>query len=147
MQTTREIVTGGAIKVTVAKYYTAKGQDVHVNHINPDVEVKNAYRRLSEEGFLEIDFDANITIGSVGNGVLAIEQRLAELGYIKNADTYFDDGTMNAVRLFKAQKGMDPTPVVDIEFTSYLNSIEYNNMYELIDYQAEAAYEYLKGVK
>ena len=50
VQTTKQLVNGGAIKLTVAKYYTAGKQDVASNKIVPDYEVKNSYRQLRRSG-------------------------------------------------------------------------------------------------
>lgn len=146
VQTTKQLVNGGAIKLTVAKYYTAGKQDVASNKIVPDYEVKNSYRQLREESFAPIDFDAELKVGSEGEGVLAIEQRLSVLGYMDEADENFTEETMDAVRIFKAYNGMGTDPLVNFDFIAYLNNIEYDKQYEEVDKQLEAAHNYLKGI-
>ncbi len=147
VQTTRALLNGGAIKVTIAKYYTAAKQDVAKDHINPDFLVENSYKKLNEDNFEAINFDEKIEIGSTGKSVLAIEERLSALGYMEEADENFTEETMEAVRYFKASNGMGAAPVVDIDFLAYINNIEYNEMYYTVDRQLDAAHEYLKGLK
>ena len=48
VQTTAQLKNGGAIKLTIGKYYTAKKQDVAKNHINPDVAVENSYYKIND---------------------------------------------------------------------------------------------------
>ncbi len=148
VQTTTPIVNGGAIKLTVAKYYTAGKQDVARDKINPDFEVKNSYKQLNEESFAELDFDTEFKTGSKGEGVLAIEQRLNVLGYFEEeADEIFTEETMEAVREFKAYNGLGTEPFVDFDFIAFLNNIEYDKQYIEIDRQLEAAHNYLKGLE
>ncbi len=147
VQTTRELANGGGIKLTVAKYYTAGKQDVASDKINPDFEIKNSYRQLREEAFEALDFETEFNVGSIGKGVLAIEQRLCVLGYMEEADENFDEETMNAVRTFKAYNNMGTDPLVNFDFIAYLNNIEYDKQYEEVDRQLEAALEYLGGIE
>ncbi len=146
VQHTRELTNGGAIKLTVAKYYTAGKQDVANDKINPDFEVKNAYRQIKEDAFAPLDFETEFKVGSKGEGVLAIEERLTVLGYMDSADEEFTEETMEAVRTFKAYNGMSVAETVEFDFIAFLNNIEYDKQYEEVDRQFEAAYEYLKGL-
>lgn len=143
-QNTVSLINGGAVKLTVAKYYTAGKQDVAKNKINPDFEVKNSYKQVNEEKFEPLDFDSEYIVGSEGKGVLAIEQRLEVLGYMDEADEVFTEETMEAVQEYKAYNGMLPLAVVDFDFIAYLNNVEYNKMYIEVDKQLEAATKYLE---
>ena len=143
-QNTVGLINGGAVKLTVAKYYTAGKQDVAKNKINPDFEVKNSYKQVNEEKFEPLDFDLEYIVGSEGKGVLAIEQRLEVLGYMDEADEVFTEETMEAVQEYKAYNGMLPLAVVDFDFIAYLNNVEYNKMYIEVDKQLEAATKYLE---
>lgn len=49
VQTIRPLSDGSAIKFTTSKYYTPKGQDIHMNGVKPDIEVE-----LSEE-FMQLE--------------------------------------------------------------------------------------------
>lgn len=146
VQTTAQMRNGGAIKLTIGKYYTAKKQDVAKNHINPDVEVQNSYVKVNEEKLEPVDFDNEIKAGSSGKNVLAIEQRLVILGFMEEADEIADEGTMKAVALMKSAYGADPTVKADIDFLSYLNSVDYSELYTTNDRQLKAAWDYLKGI-
>lgn len=147
VQTTAQIKNGGAIKLTIGKYYTAKKQDVAKNHINPDVAVENSYYKINDSSFHEIDFDNEVKEGSVGDNVLAIEERLAALGYLDEADNVADADTMEAVALLKTSYGSDPIKKADIDFLAYINSIDYSKIYKTNDRQLKAAWDYLKGLK
>lgn len=147
VQTTHALRNGGAIKVTVGKYYTAKKQDVAKNHINPDVLVENSYFKINEEKMESLDFDNFISEGSQGKNVLAIEERLKALGYLDEADEVADDDTMQAIAYLKADYGQDPDYDANIDFLSYINSIEYDEIYTINDRQFKAAYDYLKGLE
>lgn len=144
VQTTAALARGGAIKLTIGKYYTANKQDVAKNHINPDVEVQNSYIKVKEEELEPIDFDNEVKEGSVGKNVLAIEQRLYVLGFMDEADETADDETMEAIALMKSAYGTDPTVKADIDFLAYLNSVDYSELYVTNDRQLSAAWEYLK---
>ncbi len=147
VQTTLALRNGGAIKVTIGKYYTAKKQDVAKNHINPDFEVENSYIKINEERFEPLDFDNLIAEGTQGKNVLAIEERLKALGYLDEADENADKATMEAIALLKTAYGQDPDFNADIDFLSYINSIEYDRIYTTNDRQFKAAYDYLKGLE
>lgn len=147
VQTTAQLKNGGAIKLTIGKYYTAKKQDVAKNHINPDVAVENSYYKINDSSFREIDFDNEVKEGSVGDNVLAIEERLAALGYLDKADNVADADTMEAVALLKTAYGSDPIKKADIDFLAYINSIDYSKIYKTNDRQLKAAWDYLKGLK
>lgn len=147
VQTTLQLKNGGAIKLTIGKYYTAKKQDVANDHINPDVKVENSYIKMSTDGFEELDFDNEVTLRSKGKHVLAIEQRLKLLGLMDMADEVADSATMDAIALMKTYYGEAPSYETDINFLSYLNSFDYESHYTVNDRQLEAAYDYLKGIK
>lgn len=147
VQTTLQLKNGGAIKLTIGKYYTAKKQDVAKDHINPDVKVENSYIKMSTDGFEELDFDNEVTLGSEGKHVLAIEQRLKLLGLMDTADEVADSETLDAIALMKTYYGEAPSYETDINFLSYLNSFDYESHYTVNDRQLEAAYNYLKGIK
>lgn len=147
VQTTAQLKNGGAIKLTIGKYYTAKKQDVAKDHINPDVEIQNSYYKVKEDAFSEVDFDNKVTEGAVGRHVLAVEERLAALGYMAEADETADAETMDAIALFKTSYGADPTKDADINFLAYINSIDYSQVYNMNDRQLKAAWDYLKGLK
>ncbi|MDP4132622.1 MAG: S41 family peptidase [Bacillota bacterium] len=146
VQTTRALASGGAFKVTIAKYYTAKKQDVVENHINPDVVVKNSYKPINEDTFEPLNFDAELKVGSTGKAVLALQQRLCALGALDEADETFDENTLKAVREYKLSKGWNPTSEVDFKFLANLNDVEYNKLYKTEDHQLDAAVSYLKGL-
>ena len=147
VQTTAALKNGGAVKLTIGKYYTANKQDVAKNHINPDVEVQNSYYKVKEENFSEVDFDNAVKEGTVGKHVLAVEERLAALGFMENADETADSETMDAIALFKTTYGADPEREADINFLAYINSIDYSKVYKTNDRQLKAAWDYLKGLK
>lgn len=82
-----------------------------------------AYFRL-EVAEPEIVYD-EISSGSRGDNVQALQERLIELGYLDDdADGIFGNNTANAIRAAQSQAGMTQTGVADNEFQQYIFSSE-----------------------
>lgn len=101
---------GNALRLTVAKYLTPSGRDLHGQGLEPDEEVDlppalKYYRyfipgRLSEGGY--------------GEGVRLLQQILQELDYDSvGAGGYFDNTTVEALQSFQRSAGIPATGVFD----------------------------------
>ena len=75
---------------------------------------------------------------------LALEQRLAALGYMKEADETFDDTTKDAVSRLQAVLGFQITGVPEIGLYMFLNDYDYSQLDKVIDLQMEAAIKHLR---
>ncbi len=56
VQTIQPLSDGSAIKLTISKYFTAKGQDIHGKGITPDIEV-DVSDAVKEIGYMTIETD------------------------------------------------------------------------------------------
>ena len=138
VQTVRRIITGGGIRLTVAEYKTAGGRAVHHEGVMPDVYVENTKTPQDFSDMLPMDFVAEWKKGDSGEGILAIEQRLAFLGFMEEADTVYDAATEAALRAFQVHTDLTVTGNADIYTQIELNAIDYTAPVENDDQLARA---------
>ncbi len=144
VQNLMPIITGGGIRLTVAEYKTAGGRKIHHIGIDPDIYVENTSAPVDTSYMKELVLQTEWKEGDEGEGVLAVEQRLAFWGYMEEADTVFDAETASALRLFQAQNGLHATGTADIYAQIRLHDADYSIPIENDD-QLAAALEYLKN--
>lgn len=143
MQLLTKAVTGVGMKYTVGEFYTAKGKRVHTIGITPDIVAENEYIPVDEESFAKIDFDRIEDGASGGEMTLALEQRLAALGYFDDTpDETFDEKTKDAVVSLQAVLGYETSGVPGFYEYLYLNDYTYD-FDIVVDKQLDAAIEYL----
>ncbi len=142
MQSIHTLITGSAIKYTVAEFHSPNDSRIHTVGITPDYLVKNSSYQVNEDEFSDSLFN---NMGSVEEGehILAIEQRLNALGYLEEAaDTVYNDNTKEAIKYFQMLRGLEITGVADVFTIVALNDIVYN--FEIVnDDQIVAAKQYL----
>ncbi len=91
----------GAIRLTIANYYTPSGTAISGNGLLPDIEVG-----LDPALPAKLEYDRVLTNGLVGLDVLALQETLAYLGhYTGKVDGIFGPRTDQAVRAFMAGQG------------------------------------------
>lgn len=149
-QEVKKIVTGGAIRMTVAEYKTAGGRSVHKIGLEPHIKVENEVYYINPETFEEIDFYADYAEGTQSEAVLALEQRLEALGYFEaTPDSLMDKYTVEAVKQYQAYRGLTVSGQCDAYTLADLNNIEYEKIKKTEDIQLQTAVDYLlgKGVK
>lgn len=111
---------GGVLKVTIAEYRTPKGRAVHQQGLTPDVVVEAV--PVSPERTREMKVDQALTWGNVGLEVLALQQRLNDLGYPAGPENgYFGGALVEAVRKFQMDNGLPATGVADKPTLTRLN--------------------------
>jgi len=114
--------------------------------ITPDFEVPNRVVSFPEYTALSPLGSSDITRGSSGFQVLALEQRLSALGYFDgSADTTFDDATLEAVNEFQAAHDLAVTNRASRTTLETLDSYfkEYSGLNVMFDDQLTAAINYL----
>lgn len=141
MQEIRKILTGGAMRLTIAEYKTASGRGVHHVGITPDRVVENTWSVRDTSYMKNMELTKTIKEGDSGEGVLALEQRLAFWGYMENADETADAETTKALRVFQARSSLPVTGEADIYTQMRLNDADYEVRFENDD-QLAAAMEY-----
>lgn len=145
VQTIQGLLTGGAIKLTIATYTTANGTQVNKIGVEPDIEVKNKIYPLCENPDAEqMQFAVTIDENSGEDYIKPVEYRLSLLGiYCGNVyDGIIDDDTTAAVKIFQEQFGLDPTGEITIDTQVALNNatLEIKTVY---DKQFDTAVEFL----
>ena len=105
-----ESLTGGnALQLTIAKYLTPSGRDIHKMGLEPDyyVDLPAAlkYYRYFLPGTLEQ--------GIYGASVKLLQEMLTELGYPVQPTGYFDTHTADMLASFQEESGLSPSGLFD----------------------------------
>ncbi len=133
----------GDIKLTTAEYFLPSGDSVNKKGVRPDIIVKNEEVPLNDGSFSELEFRARYFLGDVGEGVLAIKERLSALGLLTGeVNDVFDIETEEAVWKFQKITGLFPYGVMDITTQNFLQNT-FNEATKIVDRQIEAAYDFL----
>ena len=121
--------TGGALRLTVAEYFSAHGNRVNGVGVKPDYTVHDdaIYKDVS---YLEpIELTKESRIYDESDNVLAIEQRLELLGYFEEKpDKFFDEETKKALEMYQTFRKLPVTGTPNHETSLDLNSIDFENM-------------------
>lgn len=64
----------------------------------------------------------NLVVGSTGNAVTALQNRLVELGYLEMPSTVYDEATRDAVTAFQRAIGVPPTGEASASLQRYIYS-------------------------
>jgi len=107
----------GAIRLTIAEYYTPSGTAISGQGLVPDIEVE-------DEGVLppKLEYQRAMRRGSIGLDVLTLQETLNFLGYNPGqADGIFGPRTEQAVRDFLAARGRSYPGYVGSEEVQVLN--------------------------
>lgn len=140
-----DVPGGGVLKLTVAEYRTPKGRVVDGQGLVPDVEVKPL--KPDPERTRPLTFTRVLGLRSVGLDVLAVQQRLNDLGFPRIAeDGVYGPGTEAAVRAFQKAAGLPVTGTVDEATLRALEGRVAQHAHDLAarDVQKEKAVEILR---
>ncbi len=101
---------GNALRLTVAKYLTPSGRDLHGQGLEPDLEIDLPPALKYYRYFIP----GRLGRGDYGEGVRLLQQILQELGYDNiTADGYFDDVTAGVLQRFQRSAGLPATGSFD----------------------------------
>ncbi|MFA7636527.1 MAG: S41 family peptidase [Monoglobales bacterium] len=122
MQVIQRVITGGAIKLTVALYQSAGGSFVDGVGVTPHYHISNVTRKLNDNPTLpQMQFSLVIDENSSPEAIKAVELRLKLLSISPGAvDGVFDADTVEAVKKFQSSKGLEPTGILDVMTQSEL---------------------------
>lgn len=135
----------GGVGITIANYKTPSGISIEKTGIKPNLKVQNKLEYLPVETYAEFDYTEKPTVGSTGQNVLALEQRLNAMGYdVGEVDDKFTEETKNAVEIFQSLNDLYSYGVADITTMVKINNIA-NKYQQLVDLQYEAAIEYFNN--
>ena len=114
IQTSVDLITGGAFKYTYAEYLRRSGEKINKIGVIPDVFVK-----LPDMLFGAIIPDEN----GESDQVLPLKDALKFLGYeITDGSALYDEQTKSQVLAFKEASGLETTDGLDEEFIDALNA-------------------------
>ena len=145
---------GDTAAITVFEVLSAKGNRYHKKGVEPDIKITPEYKKAEKINFAQLNFVNCISIkkGADNKAVLALNQRLAKIGYISPDDvtSKCTDKTITAVEIF--QKANDlPVGIskINYRFLDYLNYyLNYAvSRYETEDVQFECAKIYIEETK
>ncbi len=110
VQTLEHLTGGGALRLTVAKYLTPSGRDLHGQGLEPDyyLELPEAFKRYPDF------FPGVLKEGDYGIEVKLLQQMLWELGFGPVTPTgYFDQDTAGALAVFQHTCGLEASGILD----------------------------------
>ena len=143
MQILNRAATGAGFKFTIGEFYSWKGKRIHTVGITPDMLVENTITPVDESAFAKIDYDKILAGNLDGETILALEQRLVALGYMREADEIFDETTKDAVSRFQAIVGYEVTGEPTFYDYMFLNDYDYEPLTIETDDQKQTAVDYL----
>jgi len=151
-----DYLNGDTIAITTFEVLSSKGTRYHKKGVEPDIKISPEYKDAEKKTFGQLNFVncLNIKKGAKNNAVLALNQRLASMGYISPEDVTSEctDKTITAVEIFQKYNGL-PVGIskIDYRFLDYLNyfvSYYAPGRYQERDVQLECAKIYIeKGEK
>lgn len=140
--------TGGALRLTVAEYLSAKGNKVNEVGVVPDQTVSNKTETYDTSYFEELNVGEESKLYDESQNVLALEQRLDFLGYEPGTvDNLFDGATEQALKTYQIYRDLPVTGTLNMDTALDLNSIDFENLEFTVDEQYETAKNYLKTGK
>jgi carboxyl-terminal processing protease len=112
IQTNRILRNGGVLKLTSYYWYSPNGVSIDKTGIEPDVEV--LMPDIYYQTYFEMDDDETYEYDSVSNTVLVTQKALDYLGYeVERSDGYFDRSLADALRTYKADRGLPEDEILD----------------------------------
>lgn len=136
---------GSVLKVTVAEYLTAQRRRVDKVGLTPDVKVE-AFPSAPDR-VRPMETKQVLTWGNTGLEILALQQRLNDLGYPAGPENgYFGGALRTAVERFQADRKLTVTGMADRATLEQLNEAVKTRQAEIKkqDIQREKALEVLK---
>lgn len=144
MQTLQPLLTGGALKLTIALYQTAGGSFVDGVGVAPNHFVKNAVKPLKDNpDILPMQFSLVINESSDPQAIEAAEFRLKVLSISPGKiDGIFDADTRSAVTQFQAKYNLPASGELDITTQTALDNAT-REISTIVDKQYQKAVELL----
>lgn len=148
-----DLSNGDTATITSFEMLSAKGTKYHKKGVEPDIKISPEYISVERKPFGQLNFVncINIKKGADNNAILALNQRLASIGYIFPEDVTSEctDKTITAVEIFQKYNNL-PVGIskIDYMFLNYLNySVGYYSpgRYQERDIQLECAEIYIKN--
>jgi len=104
-----QLPSDSALRLTVAKYLTPSGKDIHGYGLQPDYQAELPAALKYYRYFLP----GRLSQGSYGLEVELLQSMLKELGYAVEPEGYFNQETAAALALFQKDAGLPATGIFD----------------------------------
>lgn len=147
VQTQHEYNDKSALKVTIAKWNSPKGNNIHGVGIKPDVEVK--LPDIFYTNFVVLEEGFEIHEDTVHEAVVYTQNALQFLGYHKGrTDGYYDQSTADALKKYKTDFGLSVNDTIDHNVQEQLYSSvvsEWSSNRNARDEQLKKAIEVVKN--
>jgi carboxyl-terminal processing protease len=109
---------GGALKITIGRYFTPNGRNINQEGIVPDIVVPAA----KEPRYPALELDRILVPETGGLDVAELQQRLKALGFdLPKIDGIFSGKTVEAVKELQAEQGLESTGQVDMNTLNAIN--------------------------
>lgn len=142
MQTINPLITGGALKLTIALYQSAGGSFVDGVGVTPHHTVRNVTRKLKDNPDApQMQFALVIDEKSSPEAIEAVEMRLKLIAISPGAvDGVYDADLESAVKQFQTKFGLEVTGKLDI-----MTQVELDNA--TMDIKTVVDNQYIKAVE
>lgn len=133
-------------KLTIGEYKTRNGSSINYTGLTPDEYIKNPTLALDSTKYTPFDFRTRVSIGDMGNNVLAAKEKLLIMGLYngKASDLVFNQELKDTLILFQRENGIADSGVLDI-VTQVRIEGEFEKLRTVVDLQLQTAYEMLGG--
>ena len=145
---------GDTVAITAFEIISSKGTKYNTSGIEPDIKIAPKMTDVKNNKFDQLNFVncVDIKAGADNKAVLALNQRLARIGFLSPDDVTgkCTDNTVTAVEIFQKYNELPiGTDKIDYMFIDYLNYyISYSpNQFEQQDVQLECAKTYISQSK
>lgn len=106
IQTTLTLEDGSALKVTTAKWNSGRGTNINGVGIVPDVVVE--LPKIVSEPLFAVEDGETLNYDEVSAMVVQLQHALCYLEYpVDREDGYFDEETLEALKMFEADNGLE----------------------------------------
>ncbi len=147
VQSLLTLADGSVLKVTIAEYLTPQGRQVDQTGLAPDVLI--SADPVSPERTQEINVHQTLLWSHVGLDVLAVQQRLNDLGYRAGPENgYFGGALRIAVEQFQKDHSLSVTGMAEQQTLTALNEAvaEWVTQIRQRDVQKERAVELMQDL-
>lgn len=149
VQSITPISNGGAMKLTIAKYFTPKGRSIDGVGIKPDIIVHNPSPLDMDKlnSFAPMIEEEAAELGRKGLNVYGAQQRLQWMGYTEVKITgVMDETTVEAVKKFQTEEKLRASGILDGETLRKLEEKVLQIMHSSMeDLQLKKAIEVIKN--
>jgi len=146
MQNVFHVRSNHYLWLTVAEYFTPSHTPIHKVGLKPDYSVVNKTASFDMSTVTPYQITRVLNVGSTGEDVYAVKERLKALGYNIEVNDIYDMKTADIVTSFQSATELFPYGVADITTQIKINDVLSDSKVE-VDKQLERAISIAKDLK